>query len=340
MSGKSEPQLQTETEIPRFQSLFASNRSAYTIGRHTGRTKPTPHGLKQIWNYATVRRAFSDCDVTAHIQGLFSIVAIPIRENGTCSWGVIDIDVYSPDAELELRAADVDVPVYVFRSKSGGFHLFVFFSEPRPAALVRQLLRKLAADLGFPGAEIFPKQDHLDDTTQCGNGINLPFFGDAAGFAEFEPERYAIPTEGWKLASVETPALRLNDETGFWRMEALAARLNAWRQFIPGFSFRLGRGGRFEVPCPGNLEFGWMDGAKHESHERLLSPVTQVWVYNGWPVFKCFHAHCDGGCGSPKKTWKDFQEFFDPGRLFHRFDEWVEEKLVEQQGGEFRCSLR
>jgi hypothetical protein len=325
----------------KFLRLFSASPNACTFGT----PQPTLPGQKKRFKYATEWRGFHPGDVRAHLAGERSIAAIPLLPNNTCWWAAIDLDAGrdfqdAVVAEQRLRIADVSLQLYVFRSKSGGFHLFVFFSKLRSAAQVRCLLKAVASELGFPAAEIFPKQDQLDHATQCGNGINLPFFGGAAGFAEFDPERYAVPPDQWRLAPIEPPSSRQSEgEVGFWTDEALLARLNAWKQFIPGFAFRLGRGGRFEVPCPGNLEFGWLDGAKHESREPLLSPVTQVWVQNGWPVFKCFHAHCDGNCGSPKKTWKDFQEFFDPGRLFHRFDEWVEEQVVEQQGGEFRCRL-
>jgi len=325
----------------KFLALFPSNPNACAFGV----PQRALHGEKKKYEYVTRRRGFHAGDVAAHLDGNRSIVAIPILPNQTCLWAAIDIDRGRDFkdvtlAEQRLRSADIEAPLHVFRSKSGGFHLFIFFPASRPAALVRRLLKSLATQLGFPTAEVFPKQDALDDATQCGNGINVPFFGNAAGLAEFDPERYTVPPEQWKLAPAEAAAPnQVNNDPGFWTNETLVARLRAWKKFIPGFSFRTGRGGRFEVPCPGNLEFGWLDGAKHESREPLLSPVTQVWVQNGWPVFKCFHAHCDGGCDRPKKTWKNFQDFYDPGRLFHRFDEWVEEQLVEQQGGEFRCSL-
>ena len=62
-----------------------------------------------------------------------------------------------------------------------------------------------------------------------------------------------------------------------------------------------------------------------------LSHETVVWIRNGWPVFRCVHAHCDGGVnGVAKKTWKDFQLHYDPLRLFFDWDEWMDDCLLRR----------
>ena len=74
------------------------------------------------------------------------------------------------------------------------------------------------------------------------------------------------------------------------------------------------------VPCPGNDE-GWEDGARHSSKDPKLSVFAEVFIEHGWPKFKCFHSHCDGGNGSEKKTFNDFRRHYDPlGLLFDTDD--------------------
>src|SRR5205823_31652 len=119
-----------------------------------------------------------------------------------------------------------------------------------------------------------------------------------------------------KPADADAQAKLLDHEPGPYTHAALAEHLAAWKKFITGFDFQSASGG-FLIPCPGNLEWGWPDGNKHSQNGPLFSPDTAVAIVNGWPCFHCFHAHCQG------KTWKHLQDFYDFGRLFHRFEDWL-----------------
>jgi len=55
-------------------------------------------------------------------------------------------------------------------------HLFLFLSEPCPAAQVQEALRQAAAAIGIGGSEIFPKQVSLDPAS-VGNWIAMPYLG-------------------------------------------------------------------------------------------------------------------------------------------------------------------
>ena len=72
----------------------------------------------------------------------------------------------------------------------------VFFREPKPAKAVRRLLAMWCELIGIGKTELFPKQDAVPEDG-AGNGMNLPFFGDAQGLAEFEPTYGDIPLEEW-----------------------------------------------------------------------------------------------------------------------------------------------
>jgi hypothetical protein len=71
------------------------------------------------------------------------------------------------------------LPVYIERSKSKGFHVWMFFEATGvPAAKCRLLLVEILRRTGYPATEVFPKQDRLESPDQYGNFINLPLFGE------------------------------------------------------------------------------------------------------------------------------------------------------------------
>ena len=189
------------TAAEKFLQIFRSRENACAFGRIG--TERSAKG-KVCATYYTSRKPFTTEDVERHLAGDVSIVAIPLLLDGTCTWGSGDLDNY---ADLDMAAIHEQrdkyaLPFEIFPSKSGGAHLFVFFPEPRPADKVRLLIQTWMAKLGVLYAsdsalhEIFPKQAY---TTECGNGINLPFLGDAAGFEKFLPVPYDAPVDQWVL---------------------------------------------------------------------------------------------------------------------------------------------
>jgi hypothetical protein len=66
----------------------------------------------------------------------------------------------------------------LFRSKSGGAHVFLFAKEFVAASLMRERLKKIASTLGYAKAEIFPKQDYIRaDRGDTGSFLNVPYHG-------------------------------------------------------------------------------------------------------------------------------------------------------------------
>ena len=135
-----------------------------------------------------------------HLNGVASLGIIPINENNECRWGCIDIDKYNGFNHLQLikKIREHGLPLIVFKSKSGGAHVFMFFTVPVKASLVQSRLKEFASFLGCASSEIFPKQVKLLlDKGQTGNYLNLPYF-DADS-----TERYALDDEG-KPCSLES----------------------------------------------------------------------------------------------------------------------------------------
>jgi len=136
-----------------------------------------------------------------HLYGSMGVGLVPIQDDDTCTWGVIDVDVHGPDAyntTPEQVAADItrlDLPLIPCRTKRGGIHCCAFLSKQHPAAYVRGLLKKWAIQLGFPKSEIFPKQDKMIPEA-LGSWLNLPYLN------ADDTTRYALI--GGEKASLES----------------------------------------------------------------------------------------------------------------------------------------
>jgi len=122
-----------------------------------------------------------------HLNGVQSIGVIPINKQHECFWGCIDIDSYKGfnHKQLLLSIKRAELPFIVFKSKSGGAHVYAFFKKAVKAKILRRKLEKAAALLGFKGTEIFPKQNELPQGF-FGNYVNTPYFNSD------NPDRYAM----------------------------------------------------------------------------------------------------------------------------------------------------
>ena len=139
----------------------------------------------------TERTPATESDFLAHLQGKAGLGMIPLREDFTVTWGVIDIDDRSIDlVALEKKVAEKALPLTVCRSKSGGAHCYIFFNTPVSATRSIEVLKNWTAALGYPKAEVFPKQATLGidkhGEPEVGNWINLPYFNGS------ETNRYAF----------------------------------------------------------------------------------------------------------------------------------------------------
>ena len=134
-----------------------------------------------------------------HLQGIEpSLGIIPINDDNKCIWGCIDIDSYAgfDHKKLISKIKELKLPLVVFRSKSGGAHVFLFTQVPVEAKIVRDKLLSISAVLGYGGSEVFPKQIELKSQDDTGNFLNLPYFNGN------NTTRYAFKDDG-TAASLE-----------------------------------------------------------------------------------------------------------------------------------------
>jgi hypothetical protein len=144
-------------------------------------------------HYEPARRPLTAVELARHLSGELTIGVYMVRpQDGTCRWGVIDLDEDRRDYLEALWSAAVELRVpanAMLREASGrkGYHLWIFFADWTPAYQVRRLLLAIVASSGVPPSrlnekghtlplvEVYPKQD---DTAKLekryGNLVKLP----------------------------------------------------------------------------------------------------------------------------------------------------------------------
>ncbi|MBI3292104.1 MAG: AAA family ATPase [Elusimicrobia bacterium] len=114
----------------------------------------------------------------AHLKGERRVGVYPLVNQGYTCWIAIDID----DGDFEkarlfaVRCQHYGLLAHIERSKSKGYHVWIFFEQLYLAAKARAAIAMILKECGF-SCEVFPKQDCTTPTTSYGNFINLPFFG-------------------------------------------------------------------------------------------------------------------------------------------------------------------
>ncbi len=158
--------LTTDEKIALFGSLFTGLTNVYgtydpNSGKHWQVKQPVTRNV-----------------LYEHLQGVAPYGFYPLIGDKT-HVGIADFDDCSPESaiELVLRARQYKMAAYLERSKSKGYHVWIFFSKAAPARKVRMVLRHILHEIESPSTEIFPKQDCLSGDDSFGNFINAPLFG-------------------------------------------------------------------------------------------------------------------------------------------------------------------
>ena len=176
-----------QQQIKRFINLFRGNMRSF--GEWDPK-KPKDRAMQ------TIKEPVTPEIIAKHLNGEMGLGIVPIRDDGMCYWGAIDIDNHGSDVDINISAVEnrvrsMDLPLIVCRSKSGGVHLYLFGQEPLRADMLKTILTKWMGDLKFEGSDcVFPKQTKMsldsNGDRPLGNWINLPYF-DA-----YKTVRYAV----------------------------------------------------------------------------------------------------------------------------------------------------
>jgi hypothetical protein len=154
------------TILEQFKELFQGSATYYGESKPTGQKKPNGKSEYKSW---INQRPVTDQDWQSHIDGSRHIGSVPIRDDSTCNWGVIDIDRYNINhVELIKIIRERKYPLVPYRSKSNGLHLFIHCKGVVPAKLMRLKLIEIASDLGVRDetTDIYPAQDVVDLTPE------------------------------------------------------------------------------------------------------------------------------------------------------------------------------
>ena len=177
------------SDAKRFAAIFDGLKLAYG----TYKIDRTKTNGKQAGKASVVREPRTLSMWEGHLSGEGdSLGIIPINEDNCAKWGCIDVDEYPLDHhDIVSRIRRMGLPLVVCRSKSGGAHLFLFVTEFIPAQKMQEVLKEIAAALGYGQCEIFPKQCSLNlSRGDVGNFLNLPLFDCEEGM------RYPIKDDG------------------------------------------------------------------------------------------------------------------------------------------------
>ncbi|MGB7291056.1 MAG: hypothetical protein WBD99_02645, partial [Thermodesulfobacteriota bacterium] len=153
-------------------------------------------GRVDVWGAEhgeSVKQPVEQKNYFLHLIGHTSLGVYPLRDDGTCMFGAIDIDRDDPMLVQQIRGELWDIglkQVFIERSRSKGYHLWIFLTEAVEARKIRWLLTSVLKKIDLQ-AEVFPKQDVLREG-EIGNYINLPYFG---GLKHI-PERRVIVDPG------------------------------------------------------------------------------------------------------------------------------------------------
>ena len=99
-----------------------------------------------------------------HLQGIEpSLGIIPINDDNKCIWGCIDIDSYAGFDHKKLidKIKNLKLPLVVFRSKSGGAHVFLFTEVPVEAKIVRDKLLSIKCSIRLWRSRSISKTDRI-----------------------------------------------------------------------------------------------------------------------------------------------------------------------------------
>jgi hypothetical protein len=102
---------------------------------------------------------------------------VPIKGDWYTVWGCTDIDTGDLQAAINLQDAfkEIGVKAYIEKSRSKGYHVWVFASEPVLAKDMRRMFLACHQVVDYPAREVNPKQESLNNSMQYGNYVRLPY---------------------------------------------------------------------------------------------------------------------------------------------------------------------
>lgn len=154
----------------RMIDLFGGNMSAH------GQDTPNGGGM-------AVREPVTPMLMRSHLQGEVGIGIYPMwhqDDEWWVKWGCCDIDTgdWSEAYRLALALRSMNMRPFIERSRSKGWHVWVFSDGRILAGTMRRALKIAYQAIGLQAREANPKAERLRDG-QLGNYVRLPYKGGA-----------------------------------------------------------------------------------------------------------------------------------------------------------------
>lgn len=161
-----------------------------------------------------VRQPVTPSLVKQHLEGTNGIGIYPMwfqNEKWWVKWGCCDIDTgdWSEAYGLCVALKAMGLVPFVERSRSKGWHVWVFSDGPVEAKHMRRCLKVAYAAIDLPAREANPKAEDLRPD-QLGNYVRLPFKGSLT-----EPTERQTMMTGWGPDTDGVPVRVVNWFDGF-----------------------------------------------------------------------------------------------------------------------------
>jgi len=205
--------LTSQQKIKLFASLFTGLKNVYgTYDSQTGKVRQA-------------KEMVTEKVIADHLMGKQSYGVYLLVNNRTKAIAV-DFDTHElqiPAQFIEI-AQEYDIPVYMERSKSKGYHVWIFFEEGGVlAAKARLVVNHILAGIGQPNTEVFPKRDSLDNKVSYGNFINAPLFGTSVANGRTV---FVDPANGYKPHPNQWGFLAGVEKVNEGKLDSIIAHLN------------------------------------------------------------------------------------------------------------------
>lgn len=153
-----------------------------------GRIAVNHHGIQPLVDsqgnpYAAEGEQYVDA-VRDHLDGELPIGVYPLFRNNShggkwhVNWCAVDLDEGDGDLvhakNLKLLLSRFGITAFIERSRSKGFHIWVYLKQPVTATLARESLFGACELVDVPTHEVYPKQTELSGKGY-GNCLLLPF---------------------------------------------------------------------------------------------------------------------------------------------------------------------
>ena len=184
-------------DLEKFINIFEGLDIAYGI---TKKSDEINEKGKNVTKSFTIHKPPIEKLWQDHLDGKDpGLCIIPINQKNKLKWGCIDVDKYPVNHKEFIDILKrKNIKAIVFRSKSGGAHIFVFTKTFVPAIAMRAKLKMIASAIGHARAEIYPKQDYINIARgDTGSFLNLPYHNSEKSV------RYGFNSQGFKMSLQE-----------------------------------------------------------------------------------------------------------------------------------------